>query len=100
MGPVTRFPFRNMSQSLRSTPTVQVRPAVRSTKGSKIAAVSASSSSFLSNAVRVGPVSASATGRTALRVTARDAAWAPGSEAPAHLDGSLAGDFGFDPLGL
>ena len=24
----------------------------------------------------------------------------PGTEAPAHLDGTLAGDFGFDPLNL
>ncbi len=26
--------------------------------------------------------------------------WWPGVEAPAHLDGSLPGDYGFDPLGL
>lgn len=26
--------------------------------------------------------------------------WLPGSEPPAHLDGSLPGDFGWDPLGL
>lgn len=26
--------------------------------------------------------------------------WLPGSTPPAHLDGSLPGDFGFDPLGL
>jgi hypothetical protein len=26
--------------------------------------------------------------------------WLPGSEAPAHLDGTLPGDFGWDPLGL
>lgn len=26
--------------------------------------------------------------------------WLPGGEIPAHLDGTLAGDFGFDPLGL
>merc|ERR1712167_177118 len=30
----------------------------------------------------------------------REAPWLPGSLAPAHLDGTLAGDFGFDPLGL
>ena len=36
----------------------------------------------------------------AVNVVARNAAWAPGSDAPQHLDGSLAGDFGFDPLGL
>merc|ERR1712146_422541 len=38
--------------------------------------------------------------RTTLSVVARDAAWAPGSEAPEWLDGSMAGDFGFDPLSL
>jgi Chlorophyll A-B binding protein len=26
--------------------------------------------------------------------------WLPGMTAPSHLDGSMAGDFGFDPLGL
>ena len=26
--------------------------------------------------------------------------WLPGAKAPAHLDGKMAGDFGFDPLGL
>lgn len=26
--------------------------------------------------------------------------WNPGSETPAWLDGSLPGDYGFDPLGL
>jgi len=31
---------------------------------------------------------------------ARNAEWMPGTEAPAHLDGSLPADFGYDPLGL
>jgi hypothetical protein len=26
--------------------------------------------------------------------------WFPGSKLPDHLDGTLPGDFGFDPLGL
>ena len=26
--------------------------------------------------------------------------WLPGAPGPAHLDGSLVGDYGFDPLGL
>lgn len=30
----------------------------------------------------------------------REAAWLPGSQAPAHLTGKLPGDFGFDPLEL
>merc|ERR1712110_681193 len=30
----------------------------------------------------------------------REAAWLPGADAPSHLNGSLPGDFGFDPLGL
>merc|ERR1712224_827379 len=30
----------------------------------------------------------------------REANWLPGTIAPAHLDGGLPGDFGFDPLGL
>ncbi len=46
----------------------------------------------------------------ALRVVASAAApepskaqrqlWFPGNKAPEYLDGSLPGDFGFDPLGL
>eukprot|EP00854_Cymbomonas_tetramitiformis_P018503 gene18503-22084_t len=35
-----------------------------------------------------------------IRSTTCRAMWLPGSDAPAHLDGSMAGDFGFDPLGL
>ena len=31
---------------------------------------------------------------------ARRPLWRPGSTPPAHLDGSMPGDFGFDPLGL
>lgn len=34
------------------------------------------------------------------RVVMNRALWLPGSTPPAHLDGSLPGDFGFDPLGL
>merc|ERR1711990_626377 len=30
----------------------------------------------------------------------REVPWLPGSQAPSHLDGSLQGDFGFDPLAL
>eukprot|EP00241_Pyramimonas_parkeae_P012713 CAMPEP_0114224538 /NCGR_PEP_ID=MMETSP0058-20121206/162_1 /TAXON_ID=36894 /ORGANISM="Pyramimonas parkeae, CCMP726" /LENGTH=262 /DNA_ID=CAMNT_0001335023 /DNA_START=181 /DNA_END=969 /DNA_ORIENTATION=+ len=33
------------------------------------------------------------------KVVMRDM-WLPGADAPAHLDGKMAGDFGFDPLGL
>ena len=35
-----------------------------------------------------------AAARTQAVTVAREAEWAPGSDAPAHLDGSLAGDFG------
>merc|ERR1712039_87864 len=35
-----------------------------------------------------------------IKTKARKAAWLPGLEAPDHLDGSLPGDFGFDPFGL
>lgn len=38
-----------------------------------------------------------------MQVVAQAAArnlWLPGSDAPAHLDGTLAGDYGFDPLNL
>lgn len=33
-------------------------------------------------------------------VNAKAGQWLPGSESPAWLDGSLAGDYGFDPLKL
>jgi len=39
--------------------------------------------------------------RSAVTVTAADRPlWLPGWSAPAHLDGTLPGDFGFDPLSL
>jgi len=44
---------------------------------------------------------ASPAARRAPRVAAQAAArplWIPGTKAPAHLDGKLAGDRGFDPL--
>jgi hypothetical protein len=34
-----------------------------------------------------------------VRVVAKES-WLPGTPSPAHLDGSLVGDFGFDPLSL
>merc|ERR1712224_802035 len=33
-------------------------------------------------------------------ILTREAKWLPGTIAPVHLDGSLPGDYGFDPLGL
>jgi light-harvesting complex I chlorophyll a/b binding protein 4 len=38
--------------------------------------------------------------RSGLACRAERASWAPGSVAPAYLDNTLAGDFGFDPMGL
>mmetsp|Transcript_5294 Transcript_5294/g.14761 ORF Transcript_5294/g.14761 Transcript_5294/m.14761 type:complete len:253 (-) Transcript_5294:118-876(-) len=54
---------------------------------------------FLGRAVARAPTAA---GRTAVRapvvVRAEREMWYPGAKAPKHLDGSMAGDFGFDPL--
>jgi len=36
----------------------------------------------------------------AVKVSARDAPWLPGSSAPSYLTGSMPADFGFDPLGF
>jgi len=38
--------------------------------------------------------------RAQVVVNAQRKLWLPGSKPPAHLDGSLPGDFGFDPLNL
>ncbi|CAM6118441.1 unnamed protein product [Calypogeia fissa] len=45
----------------------------------------------------VGPISVSNKG---LKVEAKKGEWLPGLPSPAYLDGTLAGDNGFDPLGL
>merc|ERR1712216_885725 len=45
-------------------------------------------------------MSKSKTIRNLIIVQTREAAWLPGSDAPFYLNGSLPGDFGFDPLGL
>lgn len=37
---------------------------------------------------------------TRVGVCAQRSTWLPGLDPPPHLDGSLVGDFGFDPLGL
>ncbi|CAM0943939.1 unnamed protein product [Alopecurus aequalis] len=38
--------------------------------------------------------------RFAVRAVAERATWLPGLDPPAYLDGTLPGDYGFDPLGL
>ncbi|XP_044361876.1 photosystem I chlorophyll a/b-binding protein 5, chloroplastic [Triticum aestivum] len=38
--------------------------------------------------------------RFAVRATAERATWLSGLDLPAYLDGTLPGDYGFDPLGL
>ncbi|KAF8779909.1 hypothetical protein HU200_002178 [Digitaria exilis] len=38
--------------------------------------------------------------RVVVRASAQRATWLPGLDPPAHLDGTLPGDYGFDPLGL
>eukprot|EP00238_Polyblepharides_amylifera_P000663 CAMPEP_0196572044 /NCGR_PEP_ID=MMETSP1081-20130531/2159_1 /TAXON_ID=36882 /ORGANISM="Pyramimonas amylifera, Strain CCMP720" /LENGTH=279 /DNA_ID=CAMNT_0041889225 /DNA_START=70 /DNA_END=909 /DNA_ORIENTATION=+ len=68
-------------------------------KATKVSNVSASKASVFGSVLPSQKLAAKSS-RTSLNVVAREAMWAPGSEAPAHLDGSMAGDFGFDPLGL
>merc|ERR1711966_282828 len=62
--------------SIVATPVVAARRAAKSFSGARVAAVS--------NGSRVSMA----------------ASWRPGSDHPAHLDGSMPGDFGFDPLYL
>jgi Chlorophyll A-B binding protein len=38
--------------------------------------------------------------RQCVAARAKAGNWLPGADSPAHLDGSLPGDYGFDPLGL
>eukprot|EP00218_Dolichomastix_sp_CCMP3274_P006666 CAMPEP_0170143190 /NCGR_PEP_ID=MMETSP0033_2-20121228/9482_1 /TAXON_ID=195969 /ORGANISM="Dolichomastix tenuilepis, Strain CCMP3274" /LENGTH=254 /DNA_ID=CAMNT_0010379619 /DNA_START=11 /DNA_END=775 /DNA_ORIENTATION=+ len=59
-----------------------------------------STNSFVGSKVVSGRRATRAQGRSQVAAQARDAPWAPGSQAPEWLDGSLPGDFGFDPLGL
>ncbi|CAG9466741.1 unnamed protein product [Pedinophyceae sp. YPF-701] len=57
-------------------------------------------SAFAGKAVVVAKPTAR-TGRTSVRVQAADRpVWFPGNEPAPHLDGSMPGDYGFDPLSL
>lgn len=56
---------------------------------------------FMSGSLVRPRVAASRAARVSVRVQAASRPlWLPGSTPPAHLKGELAGDFGFDPLGL
>lgn len=58
-------------------------------------------SAFLGSNVAKKPLRAQAArSRGSVVVRAERALWAPGVIAPAHLKGELAGDYGWDPLGL
>lgn len=59
--------------------------------------MSASMKTF--NVARVAPARA-VTARHVVARAADRSMWLPGMASPSHLDGSMAGDFGFDPLGL
>ena len=50
---------------------------------------------FKAPAVRAAPTAA-----RSVKVCSDRSTWIPGMTAPPHLDGSMPGDFGFDPLGL
>ena len=66
---------------------------------------SARTSFLAGRALRVSKVAAAAKGDVSVSATlvgnkTERPLWLPGSEAPAWLDGSLPGDYGFDPLEL
>ena len=60
--------------------------------------ITAAKAAFAGKAVRGSVTTRAAVVST--KVTCAAKSWMPGSKHPAHLDGSLVGDFGFDPLGL
>lgn len=51
------------------------------------------------SATSVRPAAASRRSAVAVRASSRPL-WLPGADVPSYLNGTLAGDFGFDPLGL
>lgn len=61
--------------------------------------VTSAMSSFAGRTLAVRPGQGRAV-RSVTRMAADRQLWYPGAKAPDHLDGSMLGDYGFDPLGL
>ena len=55
---------------------------------------------FVGGAALISRPAQSVRSRAQVTVAASRATWLPELQPPAHLEGKLAGDFGFDPLGL
>lgn len=56
--------------------------------------------SFVGKALRVAPIAVASSSRSLTVHAADRPLWYPGGDSPSYLDGSLPGDYGFDPLGL
>jgi len=64
------------------------------------ALLSSSASAFTGVAIRPRSITRARAARAITVAAADRPLWCPGVAPPKHLDGSLAADFGFDPLGL
>jgi len=81
-------------------PPTTHQPITMATVAARASSLIAAKSAFAGKTVQAKATKVKAASRSVVAVTAEKKMFYPGAVSPAYLDGSLAGDYGWDPLGL